>query len=49
MKLWDADSGQCLATLQGHMNQVSAVAFCPDGTRIASGGGDNTVRIWDIA
>ena len=36
-----------LATLKGHSYSVNSVAFSPDGSRIASGSGDQTVRIWD--
>jgi WD40 repeat protein len=32
--------------LQGHKKDVRAVAYLPDG-RIASGGSDRTVRVWD--
>ncbi|MEX0700771.1 MAG: serine/threonine-protein kinase [Planctomycetales bacterium] len=35
--------------LQGHTGDVFGLAWSPDGTRIASGGGDHTVRIWDVA
>src|SRR5205823_3802701 len=39
-------------TLRGHADKyggVSAVAFHPDGKRLASSAWDGTVRIWDVA
>src|SRR5215472_6274632 len=36
-------------TYQGHSGYVSAVAWSPDGKRIASGSGDHTVQVWDAS
>lgn len=36
-------------TCYGHVNGVMSVSFSPDGTKIASGSTDNTIKLWDVA
>jgi WD40 repeat protein len=36
------------STLKGHITHVTAVAFNPERTHMASGGGDGTVKIWNL-
>ncbi|KAF7973424.1 hypothetical protein HWV62_15237 [Athelia sp. TMB] len=38
-----------LRTLHGHSADVNTVAFSPDGSKIASGSTDSTVRLWNVA
>jgi WD40 repeat protein/serine/threonine protein kinase len=47
LKLWDSETGELVATLQGHAGEVYSVAFSPDGTFLATGSKDHTIKLWD--
>ncbi len=40
--------GEKLLTLTGHAGPISSVAFSRNGNWLASGGGDDTVKVWDV-
>jgi len=44
--LWDYQTRSIVATLEGHTNNVCAVAFHPKLPIILSGSEDSTIRIW---
>ena len=49
MRSWDALTGTCTRTLEGHTSSVESVAYSPDGKHLASGSYDETIKIWDTA
>ena len=46
VRLWDAETGACVKTLEGHGDEVNSVCFSPDGQQLASGGDDRMVQLW---
>ncbi|EDN98409.1 hypothetical protein SS1G_13267 [Sclerotinia sclerotiorum 1980 UF-70] len=49
IKIWDAQTGKHLRTMEGHLAGVSTIAWSPDSNTIASGSDDKVIRLWDRA
>jgi WD40 repeat protein len=45
--IFDTSSGEERANWAGGLDQVHALAFSPDGRRLAAGGDDHVIHIWD--
>ena len=48
--LWDVQAGAEACVLRGHSQHVEAMAFSPDGKRLASGASypDDSARLWSV-
>ena len=46
--MWNTTTWRVEGILTGHTSVVDAVAFSPDGSTLASGSRDNTIRLWNL-
>jgi WD40 repeat protein len=46
LKIWNLETDECEATLEGHSKRVSCISVFPDG-RIITGSYDNTLVLWN--
>lgn len=48
VRIWDAQSGQCLTILQNHTDDVRCLTYNRQGTLLASGDEDGVIHLWRI-
>jgi eukaryotic-like serine/threonine-protein kinase len=46
---WQRQTHLPLKTLRGHLEDVTAVAFSPDGQKLVTGSWDQTAKVWETA
>jgi WD40 repeat protein len=49
LKLWNVANGGRVMTFVGHTDQITSLAFSPDGRYAYSGSADKTLRQWEVA
>lgn len=47
IRIWDAQTGQELMKINGHVSAVNSIALSPDDNKIVSASSDGTIRIWN--
>src|SRR5205085_3494273 len=47
--VWEVATGKEVRSFAGHAERVGTVAWSPDGRMLATGSGDRTLRLWEVA
>lgn len=48
-RIWNAVSGQEIAALKGHTDEINDARFSPDDKQVITASDDDTARLWDAA
>lgn len=49
IRIWDANTLECIHILKGHTTAVMNVSFSPDSKYVVSTSPDNTIRVWEVS
>jgi WD40 repeat protein len=48
VKVWETQTGSLFRSLEGHQADIASLGFSRDGSRLAAGGLDGRVVVWDV-
>ena len=48
VKIWNAESGQCVRTLKGHSSSVTSMQFLSNNNTLATGSRDTSIKLWKV-
>jgi WD40 repeat protein len=48
LNFWDVARRQCVESIAAHSGRVVSAAISPDGTTVATGSTDNTIKLWNL-
>lgn len=48
MKVWDSETGDLVATMNGHRAHVTSMSFKDEGRTLVSTSADHTIRLWSV-
>jgi len=47
-RIWNSVTGECLKVFADHTESLFALAFCPSGRWLATGGADGDIHVYDM-